>query len=85
MDKETPKQVVKWFTPKQLSGVLGLSEYQLQIMRISRKGPRYMKLGPTPRSSVVYAEPDVAEWQARQLTIETRYPDYEPGEEKKAG
>jgi hypothetical protein len=71
MATKKPKQVVRWFTPKQLSVILGLTEEQLLIMRMGRRGPAYKKLGPMSQSRVVYAEPDVAEWQARQLTIET--------------
>jgi predicted DNA-binding transcriptional regulator AlpA len=71
MASKKTKQVVRWFTPKQLSQVLGISEEMLQLMRNSRRGPRYKKLGPTQQSTVVYAEPDVAAWQSRQLTIET--------------
>jgi hypothetical protein len=50
----------------------------LGVLRNKRLGPRYKKLGPNPQSAVVYSEPDVAEWQARQLTIDTTYPDYGP-------
>lgn len=82
MDKETPKQVVRWFTPKQLSPILGISEDQLNYMRLRRRGPRYKKLGPSPQAAVVYAEPDVAEWQARQVTIETDCSDYATSDAK---
>jgi hypothetical protein len=69
--KEKPKQIVKWFTPKELSAVLGIAEDRLNQMRLRRLGPRYKKLGPTRQAHVMYAEPDVVEWQARQVTVET--------------
>jgi hypothetical protein len=64
-------EVEKWYTPKQAAAVLGVPFYRLKQWRVQKIGPRYIKLGASDQSRVVYAAGDLAAWQAKQPRVQT--------------
>ena len=52
----------KLMTPAQVAEYLGLAEGTLQNWRVSRQGPKYVKLGKGRNCKVAYRPADVDAW-----------------------
>lgn len=59
---------MKFYTPDELSDLLGVPTSRLAQWRASERGPRFVKEGQT----ILYTEEAVAEWAQRQTVSPVR-------------
>ncbi len=50
----------------EVAALIGIKPTTLKIWRVKGKGPKFVKLGDTKQSGVVYDEEDVLAWLARR-------------------
>ncbi len=50
----------------EVAALIGIKPITLKIWRVKGKGPKFVKLGDTKQSGVVYDEEDVLAWLARR-------------------
>ncbi|MFT3964540.1 MAG: helix-turn-helix domain-containing protein [Sphingobium sp.] len=53
------------------AAALGISPVTLKIWRCKGKGPRFIKLGSSPRDRVVYDPADIDAWKAARTFAST--------------
>lgn len=73
MERTTPRRgPLRLLTTVEAAKALALSPRTLETYRLRGTGPRYVRIGSSPRGAVRYRESDLVEWTESQLVESAR-------------